>query len=201
MRITGGAARGIPLKTSDKGVRPATDRMREALFSSLGERITGANFVDLFAGAGSYGLEAISRGAASGTFVEKHPKACQFIKSNLSAVLKSISNVKTSPQPNSSGFKVVKADALRWQITAASVDVIFCDPPYELTANATTQLAPLLKLALRAEGMLCFEMPGSVPDHLHGWELIRKLGKGDGDQPTMRLYQPLADGSLSNPAE
>ena len=193
MRITGGAARGIPLKTPDKGVRPATDRMREALFSSLGDGIIGTVFLDLFAGAGTYGLEAISRGAASGTFVEKHPKACQLLKDNLAAVLKSVSHMG-SPQGQIYGqYQVIKADALRWQQPNGSVDVIFCDPPYELTPIAAKQLASVLKVALKQNGVLCFEMPGSMPDNLQGWELIRKLGKGGGDQPTMRLYRPLAE--------
>ena len=67
VRISGGAARGIELLVP-KGdtVRPATDGMRQAVFSSLGARVAGARFVDLFAGSGAYGLEAFSRGASGG---------------------------------------------------------------------------------------------------------------------------------------
>ena len=72
MIISGGQAKGIPLEVP-KGIeiRPSTQANRERLFSSLGERILGINFLDLFAGTGSYGLEALSRGAKSGHFVEK----------------------------------------------------------------------------------------------------------------------------------
>ena len=72
MRITGGAARGIPLR-APKGplTRPATDRMREAIFSRLGSRVSQARVADLYAGTGSYGLEALSRGAAQVHFFEK----------------------------------------------------------------------------------------------------------------------------------
>ena len=80
MRITGGKARGIPL-ASPKGdaTRPATDQLREAVFSSLGARIEGAQVADLFAGTGAYGLEAMSRGAIGGIFVEAFERAwaCQ----------------------------------------------------------------------------------------------------------------------------
>ena len=72
MRITGGAARGIPLR-APKGsqTRPATDRMREAIFSRLGHRVSQARVADLYAGTGSYGLEALSRGATQVHFFEK----------------------------------------------------------------------------------------------------------------------------------
>jgi len=90
MRITGGQARGIPL-VLPKGdaVRPATDAMRQAVFSSLAARVAGARFLDLFAGSGAYGLEALSRGAADGVFVEKNARTADFIRQNIAAVCKS----------------------------------------------------------------------------------------------------------------
>src|SRR5258708_32993696 len=76
MRISGGIARGITLATpKGDATRPATDGMRQAVFSSLGASVVGARFLDLFAGSGAYGLEALSPGAASGVFVEQSPKA------------------------------------------------------------------------------------------------------------------------------
>src|SRR5947199_1862085 len=91
MRISGGIARGIPLSVP-KGdrVRPATDGMRQAVFSSLGERVVGARFLDLFAGSGAYGLEAMSRGASGGSFVEQNAKAAACIRQNIAAVGKSL---------------------------------------------------------------------------------------------------------------
>src|SRR5436305_7428009 len=91
MRISGGRARGIPL-VAPKGdaVRPATDGMRQAVFSSLGARVVGARFVDLFAGSGAYGLEAWSRGAAGGLFVEKSAKTISCLRQNIAAVAKSV---------------------------------------------------------------------------------------------------------------
>ena len=93
MRITGGKARGINLTTGRAAhVRPATDRMREAVFSSLGKAVESASVLDLFAGSGSYGMEALSRGAGSALFVEKHPQAVDALQRNLDAVLKSMGN-------------------------------------------------------------------------------------------------------------
>ena len=79
MRITSGFARGISLD-APKGdtTRPATDAARQAIFSSLGEAVVGAQVLDMFAGTGSYGLEAASRGAKSAVFVEKSPAAFAF---------------------------------------------------------------------------------------------------------------------------
>src|SRR5471030_2715621 len=91
MRISGGAARGITL-VAPKGdaVRPATDGLRQAVFSSLGARVAGARFLDLFAGSGAYGLEALSRGATGGVFVESNHRAVGCLRKNLSAVCKSL---------------------------------------------------------------------------------------------------------------
>src|SRR5512141_2656208 len=91
MRITGGHARGIPL-VLPKGdaVRPATDALRQAVFSSLAARVPGARFLDLFAGSGAYGLEAFSRGAAGGVFVEHNARTVAFIRQNIAAVAKSL---------------------------------------------------------------------------------------------------------------
>src|SRR6185312_3355422 len=91
MRISGGQARGIPLVVpKGDAVRPATDGMRQAAFSSLGAVVPGARFLDLFAGSGAYGLEALSRGAANGVFVEKNAKAAGCLRQNLTAVCKSL---------------------------------------------------------------------------------------------------------------
>ena len=91
MRITGGQARGIPL-TLPKGdaVRPATDALRQAVFSSLAARVPGVRFLDLFAGSGAYGLEALSRGDSGAVFVEKDARTAGFIRGNIAAVCKSL---------------------------------------------------------------------------------------------------------------
>lgn len=104
MRITGGLARSIQLKTLDlPELRPATDQMRQSIFNSIAAYVEGARFLDLFAGCGAYGLEAVSRGAASGVFVERHPKLGKIIKENLEKVLKSVGTAEPNqilPPPN-----------------------------------------------------------------------------------------------------
>ncbi|PWU06051.1 MAG: methyltransferase, partial [Verrucomicrobia bacterium] len=84
MKITGGLAKGIPIKSSTKStLRPATDYLRQAIFSSLGNLVENASFLDLFAGTGAYGLEAWSRGASGGLFVEKDRLFIPILQSNI----------------------------------------------------------------------------------------------------------------------
>src|SRR5688572_5526983 len=133
MRITGGQARGIPL-TLPKGaaVRPATDAMRQAAFSSLASRVEGARFLDLFAGSGAYRLEAVSRGAAGGTFVEKDARTAAFIRQNIMAVCKSLGRPPDDLQ-------VVTADATL-AMPGEPPDLVFIDPPYDLIATVAPKL-------------------------------------------------------------
>ena len=90
MRISGGIAKGIALKiTRTPSLRPATEANRERLFSSLGDSIKGARVLDLFAGSGAYGLEALSRGSDYAHFVEKNRKIFYDLISNTEKVRKS----------------------------------------------------------------------------------------------------------------
>ena len=83
MRIIAGTARSMPLKTIEgKDTRPTTDRIKETLFNILQMDVPGAVFLDLFAGSGGIGIEALSRGAKEAVFVEKNPKAVSCIKEN-----------------------------------------------------------------------------------------------------------------------
>src|ERR1700681_1899544 len=88
MRIIAGLAKGMPLAVPRAGVRPTTDRIREAVFSSLGDRVVGARVLDLFAGTGALGLEAASRGAESVAFVENARGAAECLERNLVAFRK-----------------------------------------------------------------------------------------------------------------
>lgn len=178
MRITGGAARGIPLRTGKQSAaRPATDRLREAVFSSLGLRVEGARFLDLFAGSGAYGLEAWSRGASGGVFVERQTAQARTIGENVRAVARSLGAAPGA-------VMVVAGDAMRWTPTdGGRVDLIFVDPPYEKIGD----LAPLLfdKFAdwLVAGGAVVFEMPGGTEISPDGWTCFKRLGKKGRHQP------------------
>ncbi len=175
MRISGGAARGIELSVP-KGdlVRPATDGMRQSVFSSLGARVEGARFVDLFAGSGAYGLEAFSRGAAGGTFVERSPKASACLRKNIAAVCRSLGRDEAL-------LHAVEADALSLPAgTGAAPDLVFVDPPYDRIPEIAPALFAKLSAALPAGwgGLVVFELPGEASLDPAGWTLVKRLGRG-----------------------
>lgn len=186
MRISGGAARGITL-TVPKGdaVRPATDGMRQAVFSSLGARVVDARFLDLFAGSGGYGLEALSRGAAGGVFVEQGAKAAACIRQNIISVCKSLGR---DPKAD---LVLLQADARSVPLAGGEVpDLVFIDPPYQIiTEIAPTLFARLAEvLASKPEALVVFEFPGEIDLAPPGWTLRKRLGKGT-RQPTVAFFQ------------
>lgn len=183
MRITGGQARGIPLHLpKGDAVRPATDALRQAVFSSLAHLVPGATFLDLFAGSGAYGLEALSRGAASGTWVEKNARTTTYIHQNITAVCKSLGRDTRSLQ-------VVTADAtsVAWGPPA---DLVFIDPPYEAIREVAPKLFERLRgyLAGQPEALVVFEMPGEIDLTPEGWTCIKRIGKGV-RQPTACVFR------------
>ena len=127
MLITGGRARGIPLRVPSRGsIRPATDQLRQAVFSSLGSMVEGSQVLDLFAGTGSWGLEAYSRGATSVVFVERDRGAIECLATNRTAVAKSLGR----PAGETS---VVRSDVMKWQPGGdRTFDLVFADPPFEM---------------------------------------------------------------------
>ena len=130
MRITGGSARGRKLATP-KGqalIRPTCDRVREALFNILADRIVGSQVLDLFAGTGAIGIEALSRGAAFAFFVDQSLEAGRLIETNLRTCFH---------QPQAAFVQLNLATALHWQPLQARIppatrfDLVFMDPPYQ----------------------------------------------------------------------
>src|SRR5580698_9315999 len=185
MRISGGLARGIELSVP-KGdvVRPATDGMRQAVFSSLAARVMGARFVDLFAGSGAYGLEAFSRGAEGGTFVERNAKAAACLRRNIAAVCRSLGK-------NGAELVAAEADALSLPVgTGALPDLIFVDPPYEAIPEVAPALFGKLSAALPADwtGLVVFEMPGEANLAPAGWVTLKRIGRG-ARQPSVVFFE------------
>mgnify|MGYP003577640345 CR=1 FL=1 len=127
LRIIGGEKRGFPLASPRGGeLRPTANRVREALFDILGERVRNARFLDLFAGTGAVGIEALSRGAARCLFVEENPQYVRVIRSNLQVCrLESASEVYQGSLP--SGLSLLDTRSL--------VDLAFVDPPYGAPAG------------------------------------------------------------------
>jgi 16S rRNA (guanine966-N2)-methyltransferase len=173
MRITGGQARGIPLATGkNSSVRPATDRMREAVFSSLAGLVEGARFYDLFAGSGGYGLEAWSRGAAGGVLVEKNRSLIRVIESNVRVVGKSLNR---SPDL----IQVAASDVMVWRPHGEDrADLIFVDPPYALIPSMAPGLFSQFESWLAPSGVVIFEMPGEVTVEPDRWVCFKRIGKG-----------------------
>lgn len=119
IRITGGMFRSRLIKTPDsERTKPTMDKVRAAVFSSLSNSVINADVLDLFAGSGSYGIEALSRGAKSATFVDKGSIQVKTI----------IDNLKTLKIEG----KVIKSDAFSFLVGSTSLfDIIFIDPPYK----------------------------------------------------------------------
>jgi 16S rRNA (guanine966-N2)-methyltransferase len=184
MRITGGKARGIQL-TSPKGqkTRPAADVLREALFSSLGNQVEAMRFADLFAGTGAYGLEAWSRGAAEGVFVEtdRHCERC--LTENILRVAKSSGVV-------SSAVSFFRSDVFKWSsFHPKSFDLVFADPPYQLYPGIVAELFRIGGDLLRPDGTLVIEKPANLTIDSEGWLLIKQLGKARGDGPSLAIFK------------
>ena len=142
MRIIAGKAGRIAIKVPSAVARPTTDFVRQAIFSILGERVENARVLDLFAGSGAIGLEALSRGAASCVFVDEHRQACNVITENLT-------------KARLDGGRVVKADAISFlKRDAASYDLIFADPPYWKHYGDKDHIGDLLKSGLLVQRLV-----------------------------------------------
>jgi 16S rRNA (guanine966-N2)-methyltransferase len=163
VRVIAGSAKGRRLATiGTLALRPTADRVREALFNILGMRVDGAAFLDLFAGSGAVGLEALSRGARRAMFVEIHPPACRLIAKNLRLcglheraavwcedVLDVLPSLKTQGQ---------------------AFDVIFLDPPYQarLVEDALSWLG---------DGRLLNDEGQVIAEHFFKRQLPERFGR------------------------
>src|SRR5262245_8383675 len=133
MRVIAGSAGGIRLAVSKRGVRPTMDRVKAAIFSSLGDAVVGAHVLDLFAGSGALGIEALSRGASCVVFVEADRQSAEIIQSNLA---------KTRLQG-----RIRQQDVFHFLREASGSEmfnIIFADPPYEKTHDGRHFTAELL---------------------------------------------------------
>src|SRR5919106_4084083 len=141
-RVIAGTARSIRLEAPGSGTRPLADRVKQTLFAILEPDLPGSRFLDLFAGSGAAGIEALSRGAAEAIFVEHDRTAVQIIHANLDRTDLAATGRAT----------VERADALKWlrdpeRHREPPIDIALVDPPYDDTATmsaALEALAPLL---------------------------------------------------------
>jgi len=168
VRVIAGAARGVPLHTPRSELRPTMDVVKGAIFSSVGEFVIGARVLDLFAGTGALGIEALSRGAASVTFVENDRRAVAAIQRNL--------------EKTRLAGAVQSADVFRFldrSAAPASFDLILADPPYS-KAPGERDFAPELlaseplRRALAPGGIFILEhLPGAALPLGEHWEIAR----------------------------
>ena len=150
MRIIGGLAKGRTLKTPRSGTRPMTGRARESVFSILGSRLASARVLDLYAGSGSLGLEALSRGAAEAVFVERSRRAVEVLEGNIEAV--------------GLGGDVVAGDVATVLPTLTGpFDVVFVDPPYADDAEAVRHVLDLVGPVLAGEGLIVVHRQAASP--------------------------------------
>jgi 16S rRNA (guanine966-N2)-methyltransferase len=165
VRIIGGLWRSRIIEFPDaEDLRPTPDRVRETLFNWLGRDLTGMACLDLFAGSGALGFEALSRGAASVVMIEKNPAALRALRDNARKL-------------DATGLTVVRGDALEFVRSARSrFDVVFVDPPYRLGM----QVAALgLVRGLLAEGGRVYVESDAVFEPPRGWAIFRRARAGN----------------------
>ena len=161
MRVITGKARGIQLKTPEGlTTRPTADRVKEALFSIINFDIPGARVLDLFGGTGQLGIEALSRGAKSATFVDAGEPACRLIRENLR---------RTKLEADA---RVVRADYMDYlKRCREQYDIIFLDPPYAevFLENSLKKIAEID--ILQSGGIIIAERPlgKELPWELEGF--------------------------------
>jgi 16S rRNA (guanine966-N2)-methyltransferase len=146
VRIVAGTRKGARIFAPKTAVRPTEDRVREAAFNLVGP-LDGASVLDLYAGSGAFGLEALSRGAAIAVFVESDRDACRTIERNLEKLRLA--------------GTVLCRDALQALAAEAAAgrryDLVLADPPYELFSSVQTSLAAYMPAVLAEEGLLVLE--------------------------------------------
>ena len=171
LRIVAGIWRSRVLEVVDApGLRPTSERIRETLFNWLAPRIAGARCLDLFAGTGALGFEALSRGAASVVFVEKHAAAVRRLRDNAALL-------------GADGAEIIADDARRFlaDARAAPFDIAFLDPPFQ--ENALADLCRLLAVrGLLAPGAIVYledDRKRPVVELPAGWQELRKGHAGN----------------------
>ena len=187
MRVVAGSAGGIPLAAPDGDARPTMDRVKGAIFSSLGEKIPGARVLDLFAGSGGLGIEALSRGCAEAVFVDNDRRAVDAIRANLQ-------KTRLAGSVHRQGvFEYLERTA-----GTASFDVIFADPPYAKNVGARDYALELLaseslRRCVAAGGIFVLERVAGkgqgAPATIDPWHLIRARNYGSTEILFLALTQ------------
>jgi 16S rRNA (guanine966-N2)-methyltransferase len=190
MRIIAGSHKGRRLLSpTTNAVRPTSGRVKEALFSILGDRVIGAAVLDLFAGSGAIGIEALSRGAACVTFVESHPTSLRLLQANLTQCGLS-ENTEIHPGETRAFLQYAARHGLAF-------DVIFADPPYR--DDSTNTLLPLLgqSAMIQSHTVVILEHPTKhqIPPQVGPLNRVRQYRYGDTSLSLFRLVDEKASSS------
>ncbi|MFB5759778.1 16S rRNA (guanine(966)-N(2))-methyltransferase RsmD [Paenibacillus medicaginis] len=174
MRVVSGSAKGRPLKAvPGTGTRPTTDKVKEALFSMIGPYFDGGTALDLFAGSGGLGIEALSRGMEKAVFIDMEPKAIEVIRENLR---------KTGLDSQAEVFRNEAGRALKVLAKrGAAFDAVFLDPPYRMK-NGDELMEQMDKLGLLRDGaviVLEYESGYSYPEQFGSFNQLRKAVYGE----------------------
>jgi 16S rRNA (guanine966-N2)-methyltransferase len=172
MRVVGGSAKGRRLAPVPAGTRPLSDRAREGLFSSLAQTVDGVRVLDLYAGTGANGIEALSRGAEQAVFVERSEPAIRALRSNL--VRTGLSELAT----------ILKRDVLRFLrgSTPEAYRLVFLDPPWATAPPTLDALVEALGRGWLGPGwtvVLHRPTKGYMPVIPVNWQLAKRLVYGD----------------------
>ena len=169
MRIISGKAKGRRLTAPDTpATRPVTDRAREAVFSMIGAWVDEATVLDLYAGSGSFGLEALSRGATTATFVETGNRALEALRQNIKGV--------------SLGGTLVTSKVRDFlERSTGAFDLVFIDPPWDMASSALADDLTALDrlLGARAEVILSRRHTDAVPEAPPNWSVATDRRYGD----------------------
>jgi 16S rRNA (guanine(966)-N(2))-methyltransferase RsmD len=174
MRIISGTSRGRRLVTpKSQAIRPTSDRIKESIFNILGGEVEGKVVLDLFAGTGNLGIEALSRGAKRVLFVEKGRQALKLIQRNLSLIgMRERSEILPKDVSRAIGILKLKGE---------SFDLILMDPPYEKGLIQKT-LSKMRSHRIYHEGTILViehNRREPIPERIQGWILTRQRGIGD----------------------
>ena len=163
MRVITGIARGKRLKALEgNDVRPTTDKVKEGIFSAIQFDIEGRRFLDMYAGSGQMGIEALSRGAESAVFVDCSPAAIKVCTENVTSA------------GFASASKIIKRDSVGYLTTTAEVfDIAFIDPPYEAGLMTESLLAVTKRMS--DYGIIICEHPDShsLPEEVGGFKVFK----------------------------
>ena len=185
-RVIAGTARSIRLDAPGPGTRPLADRVKQTLFGILEPDLPGARFLDLFAGSGAAGIEALSRGAAHATFVERDQRAIGTIRTNLARTALGDEGRAT----------IVRADVLTWlrdpdRAAGAPYDLMLIDPPYDDIESMSTALEAASAIVSRGGRVVAKHFWRTPPPPMVGL-LASERERRFGDT-ALTFYRPTED--------